>query len=90
MTEARDGKKWMRRCEIGSWAGTIGIDGCGDGVIATCPQHLQDWFNNSNIAALAAHYMHEYMHHLGFRHDGRKSKSLVYMVGNIVENLIKN
>ncbi len=90
ITLERDGKKWMKNCKIGSWAGTIGIDGQGDGETAICPQRLSFWKEQSNVASLAGHYAHEYMHILGFSHSGRrKSSSLVYQVGNIVERLVK-
>jgi len=90
ITLERDGKRWMRNCKIGSPAGTIGIDGQGDGETAICPQRLSFWKEQSNVASLAGHYAHEYMHILGFSHSGRrKSSSLVYQVGNIVERLVK-
>lgn len=88
ITLEKDGKKWMKNCQIDSWAGTIGIDGQNDGETAICLQRLRIWKEQSNIAALAGHYAHEYMHILGFSHSGgRKSSSLVYQVGNIVERL---
>jgi len=41
--------------------------------------------------SLAAHYAHEYMHVLGFGHKGlKKSKSVPYKIGKIVESLMKN
>lgn len=33
----KDGKKWMRYCSPGSWAGTYRIDGGGDGINAIRP-----------------------------------------------------
>lgn len=90
ITLEKDGKKWMKNCELDSWAQTIGIDGQGDGVTAICPQRLKLWSDKNDIASLAAHYAHEYMHILGFSHRGaNKRKSLVYQIGDIVEEVIK-
>ena len=88
ISKAIDGKKWMRWCRPGSWVGTIGKDGGGTGVVATCPQHLDNWAKKDLTGRLAGHYAHEYMHILGFSHHGKKSTSLVYQVGNIVERLV--
>lgn len=69
---------------------TIGIDGLGDGVMAICPQKLAEYAKSNNLAALAAHYAHEYMHILNFGHPGLfKSRSVVYKVGEIIEELVK-
>ena len=85
-----DDKKWLRNCEPGSSAGTVGIDGKGDGVTAICPQVLKAWSDTNDTAALAAHYAHEYMHILGFSHSWfQKRKSLVYRIGEIVEEIGK-
>jgi hypothetical protein len=90
ITLEQDGKKWIRNCKIGSWAGTIGIDGQGDGITAICSERLKLWADSSDYAQLAAHYAHEYMHIIGFSHFGRKKGlTLVYQVGDIVERLIK-
>jgi hypothetical protein len=90
MSAQVDGKKWMRWCRPGSAVRTIGKDGGGTGIVATCPQHLTIWANRNDVARLAGHYAHEYMHILGFSHLKKKSTSLVYKVGNIVEQLIRN
>lgn len=90
MSAQVDGKKWMRWCRPGSAVRTIGKDGGGTGIVATCPQHLTIWANRNDVARLAGHYAHEYMHILGFSHLKIKSTSLVYKVGNIVEQLIRN
>ena len=85
----QDGKKWIENCELDSWAGTIGIDGKGDGVTAICPQRLKLWSQKKDVASLAGHYAHEYMHILGFSHKGLyKRKSLVYKIGDIVKDII--
>jgi hypothetical protein len=89
LTLERDGKRWMRNCRIGSWAGTIGVDGSGDGVTAICPQRLKLWFDAADMASLAGHYAHEYMHILGFSHRKKKSTSLVYQVGDIIEQIVR-
>lgn len=89
-----DESKWKNKCKIGSRAGTIGIDGNGDGVTAICPQRLEKWGKENNIASLAGHYAHEYMHILGFSHykflsrDKWRQKTFVYQIGNIVNELI--
>lgn len=89
LTLEKDGEKWMRNCEPNSWAGTIGIDGQGDGVTAICPQRLKMWSEKNDYGSLAGHYAHEYMHILGFSHSGlNKRKSLVYKIGDIVEEVI--
>jgi hypothetical protein len=85
---------WKDKCELGSRSGTIGIDGNGDGITAICPQRLEFWAKNDNIAELAGHYAHEYMHILGFDHYKKLStqkwreKTFVYKIGFIVSELI--
>ena len=86
---------WRNNCAIGSRSGTIGIDGNGDGVTAICPQRLELWASQNNIAQLAGHYAHEYMHILGFGHYKRflstqtwREKSFVYKIGNLVAELV--
>lgn len=81
---------WLKRCEPGSSAGTIGIDGGGIGVAAVCPQWLRSTAQSNQPAWLAAHFMHEYMHILGFKHPNRKSKSVPYKIHAIVETLGEN
>jgi len=89
ITLETDGKKWMKNCQLDSWAGTIGIDGSGDGIAAICPQRLMFWSEKNDLGSLAGHYMHEYMHILGFSHHGLyKSKSAVYKIGYLVRDLI--
>jgi hypothetical protein len=89
LTLERDGSIWMKNCEIGSNAGTIGIDGNKDGIAAICPQHLKMWSDTGDVGALAGHYMHEYMHILGFSHSILyKSRTAVYKIGYIVRDTI--
>jgi hypothetical protein len=86
---------WKDNCEIGSHSGTIGIDGNGDGVTAICPQRLALWVSENNIAELAGHYAHEYMHILGFGHykflgtQSWREKTFVYKIGNLVSELVE-
>ena len=82
---------WVNKhCKIGSKSGTIGLEGSLDGVTKICPQHLKKFQDNDNYAELAAHYMHEYMHILGFRHKIiSKRKSVVYRLGDFVEAILK-
>jgi hypothetical protein len=90
ITLEQDGERWIKNCKPDSWAGTIGIDGQGDGLTAICPERLKNYYETKDTASLAAHYMHEYMHMLGFSHRGlSKRKSAVYKIGDIVEALIK-
>ncbi|HMI08362.1 MAG TPA: hypothetical protein VK528_12495 [Flavobacterium sp.] len=90
ITLEKDGKHWIKNCALSSWAGTIGIDGQGDGITAICPQRLELWAKTNDVAQLAAHYAHEYMHILGFSHRGiGKYRSVVYQIGNIIEAMIK-
>ncbi|MBO9676332.1 MAG: hypothetical protein J7577_23020 [Sphingobacteriaceae bacterium] len=81
---------WMRRCEPGSSTGTIGIDGGGSGIAAVCPQWLRSTAQSNQPAWLAAHFMHEYMHILGFRHPNKKPKSVPYKIHAIIEMLGEN
>jgi hypothetical protein len=83
-----DGKKWMRRCDTNSRSGTIGLDGSGSGIAAICPQWLEKWDHEKDTAALAAHFIHEYMHILGFAHPSQKSSSVPYKIDGIVEALL--
>ena len=89
--------KWKKYCEKPSIFGnqTIGIDGAGDGVMAICPSALDYWASTNDIAALAGHYAHEYMHILGFDHyrfmssQSWREKTFVYKVGFLVRDLVK-
>lgn len=91
ITAEVDGERWIRNCQIGSSAGTIGIDGGGDGITAICSSWLEKYHSHNDVASLAGHYAHEYMHMLGFSHRWPgKYRSFVYQVGNIVENIINS
>lgn len=89
-----DESGWADNCEIGSRSGTIGIDGNGDGVTAICPQRLEMWAATNNVAELAGHYAHEYMHILGFDHirflstQTWREKTFVYKIGDLVSDMI--
>ncbi|MVT08343.1 hypothetical protein [Chitinophaga tropicalis] len=90
ITIEQDGTRWINNCKPGSWAGTIGIDGRGDGVTAICREKLKKFYDTKDTASLAGHYMHEYMHMLGFSHPGfRKSRSAVYKIGYIARDIIR-
>jgi hypothetical protein len=79
-----DGARWMRNCEPGSRAGTIGKDGGASGVMVTCPYRLELWEKTNSVASLTGHMMHEYMHQLGFSHKGLwKRRSAVYRIAAI-------
>jgi len=48
--------------------------------------HYNSWMGDRyGRAYLAGHTMHEYMHNLGFDHEGTHSRSLVYKTGDLVE-----
>ncbi|WP_343559609.1 hypothetical protein [Sphingobacterium sp.] len=89
--------KWKDNCENPSIFGnqTIGIDGAGDGFMAICPSALEHWASTNDIAALAGHYAHEYMHVLGFDHyrlissQSWRERTFVYKVGYLVRDLVK-
>jgi hypothetical protein len=54
----------------------------------------QNWFmRRSSDIRLAAHWVHEYSHVLGFKHDydrtPRREHSVPYALGTIVENVYK-
>jgi hypothetical protein len=84
-----DGAGWMAACEPGSRERTVGIDGAGTGIAAICPQWLKARAAEKDTASLAAHFIHEYMHVLGFEHRWPgKYKSVPYKVQTIVESLI--
>jgi hypothetical protein len=92
-----DEAEWKDNCEYNPLTRirTIGIDGNKDGITAICPQVLNEWAKENNIAELAGHYAHEYMHILGFSHykwgsrQKWREKTFVYMIGNLVSDLIK-
>lgn len=85
-----DEADWKKPCE----GKTIGIDGNGDGITAICPNKLETYAKENDLAELAAHYAHEYAHILGFSHRKRwwegnsvVTKSFVYQVGDFVYDL---
>jgi len=89
--------KLKKYCEKPSIFGnqTIGIDGAGDGIMAICPSALDYWASKNDVASLAGHYAHEYMHILGFDHyrflstQAWRERTFVYIVGNLVSQLVK-
>lgn len=83
----QDGSKWMSRCDPNSSAGTIGIDGGGTGIAAVCPQWLRSTAKAGRKEWLAAHFMHEYLHILNFKHPNKKPRSVPYKIHAIVEKL---
>ncbi|WP_286844144.1 MULTISPECIES: hypothetical protein [Sphingobacterium] len=93
--DGRD-SRWKDNCEKPSIFGnqTIGIDGAGDGVMAICPTALEHWASTNDLAALAGHYAHEYMHVLGFDHyrflstQAWRERTFVYKVGYLVKYLV--
>lgn len=50
------------------------------------------WFRTSSDEAVAGHWMHEWCHVAGFRHDfdrtSRRSASVPYLIGEIVADLL--
>lgn len=84
----QDGRRWVRNCKPNSWAGTIGKDDAGSGMVATCPYRINNWVTKENVGAMAGHFMHEYLHQLEFHHYGRrKSGTAVYQIGDLVASL---
>jgi hypothetical protein len=89
VNKKQDGRKWVRRCRLNSWAKTIGIEASKTGYTRTCKERLKLWKANKNYGCYAGHYMHEFMHNLGFSHTKKpKKSSVVYKTGIIVRNLI--
>jgi hypothetical protein len=86
ITRQEDGGRWVRACG----RSTIGIDGGGTGIAAVCPEWLHTQAINGDKGALAAHFIHEYMHILGFTHPDKKLESVPYKIHAIVEKLAKN
>lgn len=87
--EDKDGEKWLKWCEPGSRVGTIGMDGSGTGVVATCPQHLEQWAKTADVGELAGHMMHEYMHLLGYSHPWPgKYRSATYQIGDLATEAV--
>lgn len=82
---------WKTYC----YGDTIGVDGGGGGVLATCPNKLEVWAKAGKTSELAGHYAHEYIHQLGFNHyrswwdftNSQKWESFVYKIGNLVAEL---
>lgn len=83
ITREQDGGKWIRACN----RSTIGIDGGGTGVAAVCPNWLRSTAAGQHYSWLAAHFIHEYMHILDFRHPDHKSQSVPYIIQHIVESI---
>jgi hypothetical protein len=96
-----DGKdsEYRDKCEIkSSGTRTTGVDGADSGIIGTCPQSLVLWSSRRDVARLAGHYAHEYMHNLGFSHrfplgtlgeKKKKKKTFVYQIGYLVQSIAK-
>ncbi|MET0393012.1 MAG: hypothetical protein ABW019_07710 [Chitinophagaceae bacterium] len=83
ITEQQDGRRWIRACN----RRTIGIDGGGSGVAAVCPDWLRSTALEKHYSWLAAHFIHEYMHVLGFRHPDHKLQSVPYLIHDIIEEI---
>lgn len=86
ITLAEDGQRWINACN----RSTIGIDGSGTGISAVCPRWLRSTAQNTHHSWLAAHFIHEYMHLLNFRHPDHKPQSVPYKIHALVEELIEN
>lgn len=86
ITLAEDGQRWINACK----RTTIGIDGAGSGMAAVCPDWLRYTAQNKHYSWLAAHFIHEYMHILGFTHPNHKSMSVPYKIHEIVETLAED
>ena len=86
ITLQEDGRYWINACN----RSTIGIDGSGSGISAVCPNWLTSTAESKHYSWLAAHFIHEYMHLLNFRHPDNKSESVPYKIHAIVENLLED
>lgn len=69
------------------WSSAIGWTD-EDGVIHTC---ANKFFNGAEPNEVAGHWMHEWTHAAGFRHDyrrtSRRSQSVPYVVGELIATL---
>jgi len=85
---AEDGAKWIRACNKNRKP-TIGKDGGRTGITATCPNWVANRVAKGEYSHLAGHYMHEYLHILGFSHFDKntKYKSVPYRIGYLVRDL---
>lgn len=87
ITLAADGQRWLNACNRQVGSRTVGKDGGGTGVSATCLYYIERQDNNNTPHNLAGHYMHEYLHMLGFSHAGlgnKKEQSVPYQIGQMV------
>jgi len=90
-----DESSWAGDCDPNQNISTVGIDGAADGVMAICPQALDYWAAKDDVASLAGHYAHEYMHLLGFNHkkflstQNWRDQTFVYKIGYMVRDMIK-
>jgi predicted TIM-barrel fold metal-dependent hydrolase len=67
---------------------TVGYVNVPDTVIHTSRAFLDEWMRNDDPLSLAAHWMHEWMHVVGFEHPRfGKRRDVAYRVGDLVEAL---
>jgi hypothetical protein len=90
ITLAKDGPDWIAAC----FKTTVGKDGGDTGIAATCSNWIDARKREGNYSYLAGHYLHEYMHILGFDHfklsEADKYKSVPYKIGYFVRDLGTN
>lgn len=88
ITLGSDGSLWVDACNK-PVKPTIGKDGGGTGIMATCPNWIERMQTARRSSYLAGHYMHEYLHTLEFKHPDRTSRlrSVPYQIGYMVERL---
>jgi hypothetical protein len=88
ITPATHSQDWIDACNNI----TVGADGGGSGIISTCPNWISKREKEGNFSYLAGHYMHEYLHILGFSHptDSTKLETVPYKIGYIVRDLGTN
>lgn len=68
---------------------SIGSDDNEGGYVNTCPNRVRCWAENDCLASMADHMLHEYLHHLGYRHRQTfKRQKTPYIVGDLAYNIL--
>lgn len=83
-------RRWRRRWRRRVFNKVLGSTSIGGPVITTNGYYFEDARDDGDVADLAGHWMHEWMHVAGFYHHGgnRARGDVAYVIGQIVERIV--